>query len=103
MFTTGLPSTAELRSAGRTGRPPLRGSRKARRLLGHVSLGVTRRSNPRYNVYSCYALERLHFASPDVLDRGARLSPPIPFRSAFARACQSLWQRLITLFPSLLS
>src|ERR1035437_9433335 len=59
--------------------------------------GVPLRNNPRYTLLSHHALERLHFASPGVLDRGTRLSSPVPFRSAFARARQSLWQRLIIL------
>src|ERR1700730_5279676 len=63
--------------------------------FGVCLLGVTARSNPGYNVGSCDALEWLHSASPDVLDRGTRLSPPVPFRSAFACARQSLRQRLI--------
>src|ERR1035441_2705905 len=58
-------------------------------------LGVTPRSNPRYNDASCYALERSHLAG-DLLDRGTRLSPPVSVRSAFPRARQSLWQRLIS-------
>src|SRR6202795_2377670 len=65
--------------------------------LGSVFWGVTARSNPGYNVCSCDALEWLHSASPDVLDRGTRLSPPVPFRSAFSCARQSLRQRLIFL------
>src|ERR1700687_5039068 len=60
-------------------------------------LGVTARSNPGYNVCSWYALKWLHSASPDVLDRGTRLPPPLPFRSAFACARQSLRQRLVFL------
>src|ERR1700674_2463637 len=65
--------------------------------VGVCLLGVTARSNPGYNVCSCDALEWLHSASPDVLDRGTRLSPQVPFRSAFACARQPLRQRLIFL------
>ena len=59
--------------------------------------GVTRRANRGYTVDSCYALEWLHFASADLLDRGTRLSPTVSFCPAFACARQSLWQRLILL------
>src|ERR1700676_4639917 len=103
-----LPSFARLDSRGRLA---LRGAWRSRRVLGGAFwtwafggglYGVTARSKPGYNVCSCYALEGLHPASSDVLDRGTRLSPPVPFRAAFACARQSLRQRLV-FFPLLAS
>ena len=66
-----------------------------------VTLGVTRRTNSGYNLFS-HLFERAHFAAK-LLGLGTRLSPPVSVRSAFARARQSLWQRLIFFFSSLLA
>src|SRR5713101_9525465 len=78
-------------------RPPLRDSWLSR-LLGRVfwfAFGGYAAGDSRLYFMYLYVLESLHFR--DMLDRGTRLSAPVPFRSAFARARQSLWQRLIFL------
>ncbi len=66
-----------------------------------MCLGVPPEEEPGYNLINNHAFECFHLEG--VLDRGTRLSPPVPFCVALARARQPLWQRLIFTPPLVVS